>query len=238
MKQEVQWYLVEQLSKARAMADSADRAQRRREVLGRFGATLQAFRYLEALSEGEARDWNDRMLVALGLTPPPPSGHGMPRMIWVGDGPPPAPTRPSAPHFVRQVLGPDGEFEQSGGSLRVLAIEIYDTMTAVRWRVAPEPDMSTMFPTEWDALQQDVDGLDDWAAEHLRQKAERELRMMRAYQFDLADDLETAYRFSGGGSGGGSGEMTGRATFEPAPPPSATRLVLGWHNVTAEIPIV
>ncbi|HSS11337.1 MAG TPA: hypothetical protein VLL25_15735, partial [Acidimicrobiales bacterium] len=73
----------------------------------------------------------------------------------------------------------------------------------MRWRVVPDPDIPAMFSTERAALQRDVDGLDDWAAEHLRHKAEQKLRLMRVYGFDLADDLETAYPSSAGGRGGG-----------------------------------
>src|SRR5665213_3221078 len=98
-------------------------------------------------------------------------------------------------------------------AVRVIAAEIYDTGIVIRWRVAPEPDVSSVFPVETAALEVDVEGLEEWAAHELRQKAERSFRWMRLYNFDLSDDVGTDYFLHGGGRGGGSNGITGDAMF-------------------------
>ncbi len=117
----------------------------------------------------------------------------------------------------------------------MLAAEIYDTQVAVRWRVAPEPTISSVFPDEVAQLARDVKGTDAWAAEELRRNAEGRLRMMRLYRFGLADDVGTAYRSMGGGHGGGANEMSGEAKFAPAPPEPASTLTFTWLDVAVEI---
>jgi len=114
---------------------------------------------------------------------------------------------------------------------------MYDTAVAIRWRVAPEPVISSVFPDEAAQLARDVEGTDAWAAEHLRTKAERGLRMMRLYQFSLADDVGTAYRPMGGRHGGGDNEMTGEAKFVPAPAATASTLTFTWLELAVYIPL-
>jgi hypothetical protein len=209
-------------------------------VLASYFAALKAFKYLEALSEDEERDWHNRMLIALGITPPPPAGPGTTQAVYIGEpnATPRSPTPPRVlPRFVRSVPGPDAEFERYGGILRVVAAEIYDTMVAVRWRVAPEPDMSSAFPSEAIQLAHDVEGLEIWAADELRRKAEQRLRMMRLYNFDLSDDVATEYRSTGHRHGGGSDGMTGEAEFVPTPPPTAGTLTLAWLGLAVDIPL-
>jgi hypothetical protein len=66
------------------------------------------------------------------------------------------------PRFVRSVPGPDAEYELRGGRLRIMAVEVYDTMVSIRWRSAPEPDVSAMFPDEAAQLAHDVEGTEAW----------------------------------------------------------------------------
>ncbi len=119
-----------------------------------------------------------------------------------------------------------------------MAVEIYDMAVAVRWRVAPEPVISSVFSEEAAQLARDVDGTDAWAAEHLRTKAEQGLRKMRLYRFGLADDAGTEYRPVGGGHGGGNNEMSGEARFVPAPPKTASTLTLTWLDLAVQIPLL
>jgi hypothetical protein len=240
VKPEVQWYLAEALANTRAQVDRPGAADRREVVLAGYVAALRAFKYLEALSEEEERDWHDRMLIALGITPPPPAGPGVTQAVYTGDpnaAPRPEAAPPVLPRFMRSVPGPNAEFEQHGGVLRVVAAEIYDTMVAIRWRVAPEPDVYAAFPSEAIQLAHDVDGLETWAADELRKKAKQRLRMMRLYIFELTDDVGTEYWSPGYGHGGGPNGMRGEAEFLPSPPPSATKLTLTWLGMPIEIPL-
>jgi len=216
-----------------------DAGKRREATLAAYSGAIGSFRYLGELSEDEEHDWRDRMLVALGITPPEPARQGVSQFIHVGN-PDPGTARtepPDVSRFVRSVLGPDAEFERHGGRLRVLAVDIYDTVVTVRWRVAPEPDIFSAFPAEAIQLAQDVEGADAWAAEHLREKAEQRLRMMRLYRFSLTDDTGTKYMTTGGSHGGGNNEMTGEAKFLPAPPPTAATLTFTWLDQAVRIPL-
>jgi hypothetical protein len=240
VKREVQWYLAEALANARARVDRPDAGDRREVVLAGYFAALGAFKYLDALSEEEQRDWYNRMLIAVGITPPPPAEPGVIQAVYIGDpnaAPRPAAARPVLPRFMRSVPGPDAEFERYGGVLRVVAAEIYDTMVAIRWRVAPEPDVSAAFPNEALQLARDLEGLEAWAVDELRRKAEQRLRMMRLYNFELADDIGTEYWASGHGHGGGAHGITGEGEFRPAPPATATKLKLTWLGMPVEIPL-
>ncbi len=237
VRQEVQWYLAEGLAAIRAQPGS-DSTERRQLVFASFGAKLDALRYVEEISEEERLDWHNRLLIALGIEPLPPAEPGTVRGIWLGLGTPPAPApRTPPPAFLRSWPGPDQEWDYHGGRFRVIALELYDTMLNIRWRVAPEPDLTAVFPAEAAQLARDVAGVDEWAQQELQRKAERLLRMRRLFRFALQDDLGTEYLHRGGGSHGGSGGTTGEAEFVPIPPPNATRLELSWLDLIIELPI-
>jgi hypothetical protein len=106
-----------------------------------------------------------------------------------------------------------------------------------RWRVTPEPDITSVFPEEAAALEQDLGGLEDWAAEDLRRKGLQELRIRRLYKFGLTDDLDTSYISIGFGHSGGPGEMAGEARFKPASPATASLLTLSWIGLEVPIPV-
>jgi hypothetical protein len=138
--------------------------------------------------------------------------------------------------FIRSQPGPNEEFEVHGGRLRIIAVEFYDSAVVVRWRVSPEPDVTSAFPDEAAALEQDLVGLEGWAAEDLRQKGRRKLSMMRLYTFGLSDDVGTFYVPMGSRHGGGPHGMTGEAEFH-APPPEASLLLLSWLGLEVPLPI-
>jgi hypothetical protein len=130
--------------------------------------------------------------LSLGYEVPVSARPGISRAIYVGD-PAKRPARPeprSTPSFLRSQPGPDREYENYGAKLRVIAAEFYDTALAIRWRVSPPPDVASAFPDEAAALERDVIGLEEWAAEDLRKKGLQTLAMTRLYEFELRDDLE------------------------------------------------
>lgn len=240
MKPETQWYLVEALSHARAGLGVRDDYEAKQSGLSSFRGSLAAFRYIGEITQDEENAWFRKMLVALGYEPPDPPPPGVAQAIYVGDPakrPAQPPTPPSAPAFIRSQPGPDEEFEIHGGRLRVIAIEFYDTVVAVRWRVSPEPEITSVFPDEAAALEQDLVGLEDWASEELRRNGQQQLRMRRLYRFGLADDLGTSYVSTGSGHSGHGHEMTGEARFQPGPPTSISLLTFSWLGLEVPIPV-
>ncbi len=195
VKPEAQWYLVEALSRTRGHRRVRDDYEDKQVQLSHFAGILAAFRYLGAVTQAEQQDWYHRMLVALGYELPDPAPSGVSQSIYVGDPAkrPPLPQPRSVPAFIRSQPGPDQEFEIHGGKLRVIAVEFYDSAVKVRWRVSPQPDVASAFPDEVAALELDLIGLEEWAAEDLRRKGRDELEISRLYWFGLRDDLGTSY---------------------------------------------
>jgi len=102
----------------------------------------------------------------------------------------------------------------------------------------PEPDITLAFPEEVATLEQDLEGLEDWAADDLRTKGRRRLSMIKLYRrFEFTDDLGTAYMPNGSNHGGGNHEMTGEARFEPGVPQTASALTVSWIGLQVPIPI-
>src|ERR1700722_11987624 len=106
MNEQAQRHLLRLLDKARAgPPDPLPHQEWRRESLSRFGATLEALRAVEAITQDEHFDWHNRLLVTLGIEPTepfPPGVHGA-RMILIGDPEAePVVPRPSA-RFLRVV---------------------------------------------------------------------------------------------------------------------------------------
>ncbi len=82
----------------------------------------------------------------------------------------------------------------------------------------------------------DLIGLEEWAAEDLRQKGYEELRMMRLYKFGLRDDLGASYvQTEARVHGGGPSEVTGEVGFD-APRPGASLLMFSWLGLEVPIP--
>ena len=133
VKREAQWYLVEALSRARGHRGIRDGYEAKQAQLKHFAGVLAGFRYLGAVTQDEEQDWYSRMLLALGyelLAPP-----GASRAVYLSDPAkrPPVPQARNVPEFIRSQPGPDQEFEIHGGKLRVIAVEFYDSVVAIRW---------------------------------------------------------------------------------------------------------
>jgi hypothetical protein len=240
VKPETQWYLVEALSNARGRVGRRDDYEAKQNQLSHFAGVLAAFRYVGDVTQDEEHIWYRKMLVALGYEPPDPAPPGTAQAIYVGDPaerPVPPPQPESAPAFVRSQPGPDAEFEVHGAKIRVIAVEFYDSAVVVRWRVSPEPEITAAFPHEAAALEQDLVGLEDWAAEDLRRKGQQKLSMMWLYKFALTDDLGTPYFQMGSGHSGRPHEMTGESRFQPAPPSGVSLLTFSWLGLEIPIPI-
>lgn len=240
MKPEVQWYLAEALSNARGRVGARDDYAVKQSQLSHFAGALAAFRYVGQVTQDEEQVWYRRMLTALGYELPDPPPAGTAQAIYVGD-PAKRPVRPPqperAPMFIRSLPGPDTEFDVHGGRFRVIAVECYDSAVVVRWRASPEPDVGAAFPEETAALEQELLGLEEWAAEELRRKGQQRLRMMRLYKFDLTDDLGTRYFPIGSGRSGRVHEVTGEARFQPSAPEGVSLLVLSLFGIAMPIPI-
>ena len=225
---------------ARGHRGIRDDYEAKQNALAHFAGVLAAFRYTGDVTQDEEHAWYRKMLLAMGYELPDPPPPGTAQAIYLGD-PAKRPTQPqaeSAAAFLRSRPGPDEEFEVYGGRLRIIAVELYDSVVAVRWRASPEPDITMAFPQETAALEQDLIGLEDWAAEDLRRKGRQKLSMMRLYRsFDLTDDLGTAYTPKGSSSGGGNHEMTGEAKFQPGVPPNASVLTFSWLGLDVPIPL-
>ena len=237
MKPEVQWYLVETLARARGNLGIRDDYESKQRELSHFAGVMAAFRYQGDVTQEEEHDWYRKMLVALGYEAPDPPPPGVSQAIYLGDPekrPPPTPAE-ITPTFIRSHPGPDQEFEVFGGRLRIIAIEVYDVAAVSRWRVSPEPDITMAFPDESIALELDLVGLEDWAADDLRMKAHQMLRMRRLYRFELTDDVGTDYVQRGLHHGGGAGVMSGEAEFRPAPPDTASILTFSWVNLKVPV---
>jgi hypothetical protein len=164
MDQEIHWYLAERVIGARTFPPQLQRdlvAYRSRAV-STFAATLAAFRYVQAISEDESTQWRNRMLQALGVDPPGPPGSNTGQLIYLGEGEPPRnePVPALVPQYPRSVVVPPNETEVCGGALRVLEIDYDDSVTLVRWRIAPFPDVDALFPHIAHAIALDTAGMD------------------------------------------------------------------------------
>jgi hypothetical protein len=207
-----------------------------------------------AMTAEEESAWSDKMLLALGITPPDPALPGVLQADVVSDTSAPQLTpraRPistnkTGPRFIRAAPGPDEEFEYRGSALRVVGVEQYDAVVAVKWMVNPEPNVLDFFPEESAALEQDLQDLDDGPADILRKTAERLLRTRRLYIFALADDLGTSYELTEEQHGTGfvSNGITrqfvgirGSAMFHPSMPSNARSLNFKWFDLALKVPL-
>ena len=250
---QAQWLLVERLAFARAQRDQLSDASKR-EQLTHFRGVLEGFRYMGAMTAEEESVWSDKMLLALEITPPNPALPGILQADVVSDTsasqltPPAGPisTHKAGPRFIRAAPAPDEEFEYRGSALRVVGVEQYDAVVAVKWIVNPEPNVWDVFPEESAALEQDLQDLDDGPTNILRKTAERLLRTRRLYVFALADDLGTRYEpteeqhgaaFVSNGITRQSIGITGSAIFHPSVPSNARSLNFKWFALTLEVPL-
>jgi hypothetical protein len=245
--------LVERLAIARAQRDQISDASKR-EQLAHFRGVLEGFRYMGAMTAEEESAWSDKMLLALGITPPDPALPGVLQADVASDTSAPqltAPARPistnkTRPRFIRVARGPDKEFKYRGSTLRVVGVEQYDAVVAVQWILNPEPNVSAVFSEESAALEQDLQDLDDGPADILRKTAERLLTTRRLYVFALADDLGTSYELveeQHGASFVSNGitrqfiGIRGSAMFHPSVPSNARCLTFKWFAAALKVPL-
>jgi hypothetical protein len=151
-----QAHLSEPLSAARQGSPSlvGDPDEWKERTLMCFNSALAALRGVGAVSEEEAQEWTNRMLVALGEEPlePLPSVPGLNRVKMIsfdGRRPPRAPDPPPESKFIAllPVIEPDRPLVH-GGRVQILGIELYSNRIAVNWRLAPLPDYEVVFSAE------------------------------------------------------------------------------------------
>jgi hypothetical protein len=238
------WYLVETVADARADPLARTEYQAKQARLGHFGGVLAAFRYLQAITEGEQNAWFRRMLLALGYDLPDPPAAGSARAVFVGDPstrvePPEAHVAPT--NLVRKIHAAR-QIDFYGGQLQIEAVEIYDVAVVIRWKVEPDLDVWKAFPVEAAELEADLEGVTDgWAVDELRQKAGQAMRRLLRSS-ELTDDAGTTYVQSGGSHRTHWGIATGstsqgEAEFRPAPPTVTKKLKWMWLNTTIAIPL-
>ena len=238
MNQETRWYLIEAVmdARSRAVQDSFTR----RHELSHFAGVLAGFRYQGLVTQAEQEAWYRKMISALGWAPPDPPPAGMAQAIRLeGDDLPSVPELDlTVPAILRSLPGSqDVVGDYHGSSLSITGVDICDTRTVVQWRVSPEPDVAALFPEDFDALQAELEGVDDWAADELRKKSREAFIRGKVYVFQLTDDIGTQYQRTRHMGHYGSEVATGAVTFKPTVPDVATELVVTWHDVGLSLPV-
>jgi hypothetical protein len=239
VNQETRWYLIETLMNARSRgaADSFTR----RHMLSHFAGVLAGFRYQGLMTQAEEEAWNRKMTIALGWTLPDPPPAGIAQFVRLeGDDLPSEPELDlTKPAVLRRLPGsPDVASDYHGSSFRITGVDICDSRTVVEWRVSPEPDVPSLFPEDFAALEAELESVDDWAADELRKKAWDAFIGEKVYVFQLADDIGTQYQRTRHMGHYRSDVATGAVTFKPTVPDTASELVLTWHEVELTIPVI
>jgi hypothetical protein len=227
MKPEAQRYLIMLLDEARAGPPQPDAPDDwASQHFHWFSASLATLQSVGMMSPDEAREWTNRMQVALEPVEPQrltafgPTKH---------DPPPPL------ARFLRLVPAPDADFDIGfGGRIQVLGIELYDTKVAVNWRIAPSPDPEAQFPDQLAAHERDTEGLPDDERHALRSGLVRSLRFPYEH-LTLSDDVGTQYIGRGGGSVGGMDERVCRWEFMPGVPEKAREVVVHREDVECRV---
>ncbi len=234
MDQEVQWLLAEKLLHVRISRTVpwADVISNRSRILTAFNSTLEALRYVNAISEEESVQWRDKMWRTIGLDPPGPAEPGKIRLVYLGEGEPPQPDHESLiPRYPRRIGGPHETVDAFGGRLRIDEVEYDDSVTLIRWHMSPVPDADAAFPELAAALAADTVGMDQWAVEHFRVMNREELWRLRIPRFELEDDVGTEYShhpISGGGvTGSDIKGYNGLHTWDALPCRSSARQLAG-----------
>jgi hypothetical protein len=244
VEESTKWYLIEAVSSARISRVFRPDVESRRAAFRSFSGALSALHYVNAIDRDEHTLWTDKVLVALGFSPPERrevdgSHHSMP-LIYLDDEDPPVPTSPQGQPgaLLQSIPGPDKDFAFHGGLFRLSAIEIFAEKLIVRWQMSEPPIVSEVFPEQMTALESDLEGLEDWATAELRRNAQRHLEKLVLYRFRLADDLATDYETTDHRRSNRFGPMEGAQTFRPAPPHTAWTLTLSLHDLDIEIPLL
>jgi hypothetical protein len=214
-------------------------------VLAGFVGGLDALRAVDALSEAEYEDWQNRMLDALGVErPDPPAnvppGSGSARMLFVADPDapdPPVPLPQPAGSLVRVVVAPGVSWEYAGGRFQILSVEVYDHQVGVAWREHPLADPEILHPEILRAAERDVEGLPEPERTHRLNRVRQRLAAPTMPIDSLRDDVGTAYSPRGGGSGGSDQGRRGHQDFAPGPPPDARHLYVSWRGKQIDVPL-
>jgi hypothetical protein len=224
MTPEAQRFLAHQLALLRAYAVNPELAQRRTDLLPFVSGALSVLQETGAITVQEQMDWLERAReaarteakrVTLNTRPSSPRGRTS-ATVTARHAAEPLAT------FVGLRSGPD-EIEFFGGGLRLVSLELYDSMVAVVWRLAPLPDTGRAMGAEATGWDRDTAGLPPDDPVHHRSPYSDPFHLL--IRFTLSDDVGTTYSFRGGnGSGTGRAEQTARLVYEPAPPPAARSL--------------
>lgn len=232
MEQEVRWLLTEKLLHVRTgrISPQADVARRRFMALATFSSTLEALRYVDAISEDELTQWRDKMWRALGLDPPDTAESGKVQLVYLGEGEPPQHERINlAPQYPRTVAGVRETLSAFDGRMRIEEVEYDDSVTVVRWQIDPLPDMDAAFPELAAALEEEIAGMDDWAIGHFRFKNRQALQQHRMRRLALEDSVGTEYsEHPVSAKSGGVGGIKGITAFTPGTPSHAEQLIIHW----------
>ncbi len=237
MDQETRWYLIETVMNARSRRDHDSFT--RRHLLSHFQGVLAGLRYKGVVTQGEEDVWYRKMISSLGweLPPPPPAGTTQFARLDGDDVPSGPELDLTVPVVLRSLSGSSASIsDYCGSSFSVTGVDICDSRTVVEWRVAPEPDVASLFPEDFSALAAELEGIDDWAAEELRKKSREAFIRERVYVFQLTDDVGTQYHRTRHMGHYGSKVATGAVTFKPTVPDVASELVVAWHEVGLSVP--
>jgi hypothetical protein len=230
--QEVRWLLTEKLLHIRTGRKNPqeDVARRRLMALATFSSTLEALRYVNAISEDELTQWRDKMWRALGLDPPDTAESGKVQLVYLGEGEPPQHERVNlVPQYPRTVTGLREALSAFGGRMRIEEVEYDDSVTVVRWQIDPLPDVDAAFPELVAALEEEIAGMDDWAIGHFRFKNRQALQQHRMRQLALEDGVSTEYsEYPVSAKSGGVGGIKGITAFTPGTPSHAEQLIIHW----------
>jgi hypothetical protein len=209
-------------------------------MLGGFGGAIEALRAADAMDADEVHDWNNRMLVALGLEAldPLPPGFKGGRAVFIGEGAPPTPQPvPPVARFLELIPVADADRPVPyGGRVQILGVERYDSKVGVAWRLAPLPDPESQFAEELFGHKQDTQGLSVAERQLRRRQFVRRLKKV-GQDLRLTDDINTEYRKTGDSKGGSSDETIGHAQFMPAIPEPASILTVHWGDLNFPVPL-
>lgn len=213
----------------------------RRHMLSHFAGVLAGFRYQGLITQTEEEAWYRKMVSALGweLSEVPRTGNSH-AIRLDGDDLPAVPELDATdPVVLRSLPGSrDVVSDYYESNFSVTGIDICDTRVIVRWSVSPEPDIASLFPEDFNALEAELGGVDDdWAADELRKKSIEAFLRGKVYVFQLTDDIGTQYQRTRHMGHYGSEEATGAVTFKPTVPDVAAELVVTWHEAELSIPV-
>lgn len=213
----------------------------RRRSLSHFSGVLAGFRYQGVITQAEQEAWKRKMISALGWTPPDPPPGGMAQAIRLeGDDLPSESELDFHEPVILRTLRASQDVigNYHGSSFSVTGVDICDTRTVVAWKVSPEPDIASLFPEDFEVLEAELYGVDDWAVDELRKKTREAFIRGKVYDFHLTDDVGTQYQRTRHMGHYGSEVATGAMTYKPTVPDTASEIVVRWHEVTVTLPAI